>query len=472
MRIALTIITCFLLTGTTAAADTIVVQWNEVTLQNIRDAHPAPPIVARMLAIVDTCMYDAWTAYDPTAVPTRNNGITKRPPSEATDSNKIQAISYAAYRAEADLFPAAEGNANKLMAALGFNPTDTSSDPSTAVGIGNSTAAAVISFRHHDGANQLGDLNGGTPYSDYTFYIPVNTPDQIVDPNRWQPLRVANGSGGFTVQQFTTPFWGDVIPFNPLPPFTSQGPDFYPSRQYAQEVDKILDYSADLNDRQKVIAEYWRDGPKTEQPPGHWTLFAEFVSRRDRHGIDDDVKMFFAESNAIFDASIASWGIKRFYDFVRPITAVHFLKAGKLVRAWGGPFEGTKLLPGESWVPYQPVTTVTPPFAEYVSGHSMFSAAAAEILTQFTGSDQFGGAVTFAPGSSVIEPGLTPREPITLFWRTFKDAADQAGLSRRYGGIHFVDGDLDARAYGQKLGAADWEIAKTYFDGSAITAAP
>ena len=271
--------------------------------------------MARMLAIVDTCMYDAWTAYDSTAVPTRANGITKRPPADATDADKIKAISYAVYRAEVDLFPTDTANANVLMAALGLDPTDTSTDTSTAVGIGNVAAAAVISFRHHDGANQLGDVSGGTPYSDYTFYAPVNTPDQIIDPNRWQPLRVSNGMGGFVVQQFIAPFWGNVTPFSPLPPFTGHGPDFYPSQEYAREVDRILDYSADLTDRQKVIAEYWKDGPKSELPPGHWGLFTEFVSRRDKHGIDDDVKMFFAQSNAILDASIASWGIKRFYVF-------------------------------------------------------------------------------------------------------------------------------------------------------------
>ena len=113
---------------------------------------------------------------------------------------------------------------------------------------------------------------------------------------------------------------------------------------------------------------------------------------------------------------------------------------------------------------------MTPPFAEYVSGHSIFSAAGAEILKLFTGSDEFGDSVTFAPDSSVVEPGLTPREAVTLTWDTFKAAADQAGLSRRYGGIHFVDGDLDGRAYGHEIGAEDWEVAKTYFNGTATPA--
>ena len=449
-----------------AAADTIVVQWNDVSLQNIRDTHPGPPIVARMLAIVDTCMYDAWTAYDHVAVPTQASGIARRPASESTDANKLKAISYAAYRAEIDLFPTDTANTNALMTMLGFDPTDTSTDTSTPTGIGNVACAAVLNFRHHDGANQLADLHPGA-YSDYTGYAPVNTPDVINDPNRWQPLRVSDGKGGFVIQTYIAPFWGQVTPFAAsLPIFKGDGPASYPGEGYTDQVDKILKYSANLTDTQKVIAEYWKDGPKSELPPGHWSLFAEYVSRRDSHGIDDDVKMFFAESNGIFDASIASWGIKRQYDFVRPVTAVHFLKAGQMVLAWGGPFQGTQLIPAESWVPYQPATIVTPPFAEYISGHSIFSAAGAQILKRFTGNDSFGDSVVIPAGSSSVEPGLTPHTDVTLSWATFKDAADQAGLSRRYGGIHFVQGDLDGREYGRAIGKRDWKVAQTYFNGS------
>src|SRR5215468_9384629 len=120
------------------------------------------------------------------------------------------------------------------------------------------------------------------------------------------------------------------------------------------------------------------------------------------------------------------------------------LFGGRPVRAWAGPYQGTKLIDGAAWFPYQPTTFPTPPFPEYSSGHSNFSSAGAEILRLFTGSDRFGGSVTFPPGSSRIEPGLTPASTLTLTWPTFSDAANQAGMSRRYGGIHFRQGDLDA----------------------------
>jgi len=250
------------------------------------------------------------------------------------------------------------------------------------------------------------------------------------------------------------------------------GPATYGSSQFVEQAQDIVDLSANLTDEQKVIAEYWADGPRSELPPGHWNLFAAYVSRRDGHGtkeqgVDQDVKMFFALTNAIFDASIVAWDAKRAFDSVRPITAIRYLFAGQQVLAWGGPFQGAKLIDGASWFPYQPTTFPTPPFAEYCSGHSTFSAAGAEILKRFTRSDFFGASATIAAGSSKVEPGVTPAKDVTLYWLTFTDAADQAGISRRYGGIHFEQADLDARAAGRKVSDQAWAKARSYFGGSA-----
>ena len=451
------------------AADSVVVQWNDVTLANIRTTHPGPPIVARMLMVVDTCMYNAWTAFDPVAAPTigaATTGLAKLPAAQVTEANKTVAISYAAYRAMADMFPTNRGPADALMAALGLDPADASTDPSTPAGIGNRACAAVLAARHGDGSNQLGDLNGGAPYSDYSGYVPVNTADRINDPNRWQALRISDGHGGTVVQKYITPFWGAVTPFNAglqLP--QTEGPDLAPGAEYDAGVERILQYSAQLNDRSKVIAEYWADGPFSELPPGHWSLFAAFVSRRDGNTADQDAKMFFALSGAIFDASVQSWRIKRVYDSVRPVTAVHNLKAGVPVLAWAGPYKGTGWIDGASWQPYQAATVVTPPFPEYLSGHSIFSATGAEILKRFTGSDRFGASYTQPARSSRVEPLTVPAQAVTLTWRTFTEAANEAGLSRRYGGIHFVPGDVDGRELGHLLGAADWEYAKSFFEG-------
>jgi hypothetical protein len=137
------------------------------------------------------------------------------------------------------------------------------------------------------------------------------------------------------------------------------------------------------------------------------------------------------------------------------------------VLAWTGPGRGTQFIDGQDWQPYQADTVVTPPFPEYISGHSTFSAAGAEILKRFTGSDTFGASYTALAGSSKFEPGITPAQDVTLSWATFSEAADEAGLSRRYGGIHFQDGDLVGRSLGRLVGAQAWEKALSYFNGSA-----
>ena len=167
------------------------------------------------------------------------------------------AISHAAYSAIIDLFPTDTSGANGMMASLGLDASDTSSDTTAATGIGNVACQAVLNFRHHDGSNQLGEVNGGAPYSDYTGYQPVNAPDAINDPNRWQPLRVPNGNGEFVTQAFVTPQWSLVTPFDPdLQIPATNGPDLSPSEEYAAEVDHILQYSANLNDKTKTIAKY------------------------------------------------------------------------------------------------------------------------------------------------------------------------------------------------------------------------
>ena len=444
------------------AADTVVVKWDNAALQAIRDTHPGPPIVARSLAIVHTCMYDAWAAYDDKAIGTRLKGQLRRPAVERTSANKEKAVSYAAYRALVDLFPQASEKPlfDALMANLGYSPNDTTTDTRTSAGIGNVACNAVLDFRHNDGSNQLGNLNGGAPYSDYTGYTPVNTPDAIVDPNHWQPLRI-----GTTVQKFITPHWREVAPFalKRASQYRPGPPERFGSYGYLEQARQVLAYSASLNDEQKVIAEYWADGPSSELPPGHWALFAQFVSSRDANTLDQDVKMFFAMTNAIFDASIVSWEAKRFYDYVRPVTAIHYLFSGKMVSAWAGPGLGTRMIAGETWRPYQAATVVTPPFPEYISGHSIFSMAGATVLRLFTGSDVFGNSVTVPRGSSRVEPGLVPANDLTLTWANFSDAANEAGISRRYGGIHFVEGDLVSREIGEVVGLNAYKKALQYF---------
>jgi hypothetical protein len=135
------------------------------------------------------------------------------------------------------------------------------------------------------------------------------------------------------------------------------------------------------------------------------------------------------------------------------ITAVYFLCTGSQITAWGGYDQGAITMDGSQWFPYQEAIVVTPPFPEYCSGHSTFSAASAYTLQQLTKSDNFGDSYTAPPGSSQIEPGYAPTQSVTLSWPTFSAAAAEAGISRQYGGIHFNQGDQDGRALGKQVAA-------------------
>ena len=440
------------------------ITWDKMALQAIENVGMGATPASRALAITHTCMYDAWATYNAVAVPTRPNGIPRQ---AGKYQDTTMAVSYAAYRALLDLFPSQASLFTAQMNNYGYDPNNTSTDTTTQAGVGNVAAQAVLTFRHSDGSNQAGN------YADTSGYAPVNTPDRIIDPTRWQPLRVPNGNGGSVVQKFLTPHWGTVTPFA-----LTSGSQFRPagpvrdasSSAYKSQADQILQYSANLNDQTKTIADYWANGPHTITPPGHWDLFAQFyiaqyLSLKYHHDLNNDVKMFFALSNALLDAGIAAWDSKRAFDSVRPITAVHYLYTGKQVTAWGGYGKGTQSIDGGQWIPYQEATVITPPFPEYISGHSTFSAEGAYTLQQVTGSNLFGDSYVATPGSSNIEPGITPKLVVVLAWLTLSDAADQAGLSRRYGGIHFQQGDLDGRQVGKKVAVQTWSKAQAYING-------
>ena len=459
-------------TAGAAAGDSVVLRWNEETLAAVAAARRGPTINARALAVVHTAIYDAWAAYDPVAIGTRLGGGLRQPEAERTQANKEKAVSVAAYLAFVDLFPTRTANADTLMAALGY--TADGSDTSPAATVGETAAQAVLDFRHADGSNQLGN------YADTTGYTPVNTWDKVVDADRWQPLCVPTPPPGATtctgtIQKFLTPHWATVTPFalKSASQFRCPGPaialtaDGKPNGKYQDEVDKITQHSKQLDDTRKVKAEYWADGPGSVTPPGHWNVFAQYVSRRDANTLDEDARMYFAVNNALLDASITAWDGKRTWDSVRPITAVRWLMKGKIIQAWGGPYKGPSYIRGEDWIPYQPPTDPTPPFSEYTSGHSTFSGAAAQVLTAFTGRGNFEMTVTIPAGSSRTEPGTVPAKPITLKWSNFQYAAEQAGLSRQYGGIHFEDGDNHAREAGAAVGKTTWAKALTYFTGTA-----
>ena len=444
--------------------DNVVLRWDEELLQAIR-ANPAgtgPTITARALGVAHTSMFDAWAAYDARALGTRYGGTLRRPSPERTLENKNKAISFAAYVTLVDLFPSRQNDFALQMKELGYSVDG--SDTSTPAKIGTLVAKAVTDFRHKDGSNQLGG------YADTTGYQPVNDWNRVVDRWRWQPLRVPLGDLNGTVQRALTPQWAEVVPFGMSSQYGRDvpGPPKLPNGGWSTvDIETAAKDTANLDDPGKIKAEYWADGPHSEFPPGHWAIFAQAISRKRGHSLDDDVKLFFTLGNALMDASIAAWAWKFKYDYVRPITGIRELYRGRQVVSWLGPYKGYGLVDGGSWIPYQELRVVTPPFPEYVSGHSTFSAAGAQVITTFIGSNNFGASVTVPAGTSRIEPRTaehpgTPAKDVTLYWPTFSAAANEAGMSRRYGGIHFESGDLHGRSLGAAVGGDAWAKAQSY----------
>jgi hypothetical protein len=283
------------------------------------------------------------------------------------------------------------------------------------------------------------------------------------------------------VQKPYTPQWGEVTSFglDPASHMLSELETMLGPRKLADgsydptDIDQALRDTSNLTDAQKVTAEYWADGPGTAFPPGHMVTFGEALSRMRQDTLDQDVKLFFALGNGVMDAGIAAWKQKYLpsNNFVRPITAIRERYKNQQVTSWLGPGKGFGHVLGQDWMPYQDIHVVTPPFPEYVSGHSTFTAAGRTILVLFYGTDAFNAKVTISAGSSSFEPGITPRKPVVLSWNTLTDAADQAGMSRRYGGIHFQTGDMDGRALGKVVGYDDWNKAQTFINGTATAPA-
>jgi hypothetical protein len=314
---------------------------------------------------------------------------------------------------------------------------------------------------------------------------------------------------------------------NPLGSNDGRGRPLNPvsGEPYAANVVKRGDFA-------RVLAEFWADGPASETPPGHWNVIAnqvadspEFAKRIGGTGpvVDDlewDVKTYFALNAALHDAACAAWSLKRFYNGWRPIEAIRWLgqrgqasdPAGPSYDAFGLPlvpglievvtpetsqtggrhegmtngnvvlhcwpgqpmdptnqYSGVRWINAGDWLPFQKRTFVTPAFPGYVSGHSTFSRAAAEVLTAITGSPYFPGGLgthTTAVDSLAFEKG--PTTEVQLQWATYFDAADQAGQSRIWGGIHPSVDDLPGRRIGAQCGQGVWALARKYFDGSIL----
>ncbi|MFF8835777.1 vanadium-dependent haloperoxidase [Streptomyces sp. NPDC015130] len=453
----------------TAEGSNVVIEWNKAMAGALSTAqagkmHPtSPPVGARAFAVIHMAMYDAWAAYDSKAVGTQYGADLRRPPAERTAANKQAAISYAAHRVLTDFFPEQRATFDRKLTDLGYS-TAYADDPQagSAQDIALKAADAVIEDRADDGSNQKADPAYKVPAG---YYTPVNPPQEIAKfdkdalkyPDRWAPLKTPDGM----VHNFLTPQFATGKPYavKDIKTYLSPKPPKYGSLAASRAIAEQMKVNAGLTERQKAIAEHWQyPGSTSSSIPQEW---AAFVSQRDGHTLDEDVKMFFALNLAEGDESVVDWMTKVTHDYARPITMIRYAMAGKDIRGWAGPGKGTRTIKGETWTPY----LKTPAFAAYGSGHTGFTAVAAETLKLYTGSDRYGNTGVIKAGSSKIEPGM-PSKDVRLKWNTFSEAAKEVGDSRIYGGAHWQFDHDSADEQGRDLAKDVWKVSLSYFDGT------
>ncbi len=382
--------------------------------------------------------------------------------------------------------------------------------------------------------------NPGSP-----AYIQNSNENGIDDPYKWYFALVASWSSHLDPSD---PAMIDISPgalgnvdFNDLPHTFEEYKRFYDFTNggdpgSGRDLNPVtnLPYASNLvkrGDYGRILAEFWADGPASETPPGHWFTILNYVSdhpllekRFSGTGpilsdLEWDVKCYLALGGAMHDCAVNIWGIKGYYDYIRPISAIRYMawkgqssnaslpsydphglplvpgkielieagdalagnrdeNVGKIkIYAWKGPdyivnpetdIAHVGWILGTRWWPYQRPTFVSPPFAGYLSGHSTFSRAAAETMTLLTGSEYFpGGMGVFDANQNeflVFEEG--PTETIELQWATYRDASDQCSLSRIWGGIHPPIDDIHGRIIGHKIGVDSYTLALDYFNGT------
>jgi len=378
--------------GTLAHAD-VVTDWNTAALDAIRAGHTAPPIASRSLAILHVSIYDAVNGIDRTHEPYL---VQSEVPASAS---REAAASAAAHEALVNLFPAAESSFDALYAAILATIPD---GPQKVAGIvwGEFVANQILAARANDGSDAIVLPPGGS------------------GPGVWVPTPPA-------YFPYLLPQWGFVVPFamSNSSQFRPPGPPPLDSQRYAADYNEVKELGAAVGStrtaEQTQIALFWADGAGTETPPGHWNSIAQIIADARGNTLEQNARLFALLNIGMADAAICAWDAKYTFHFWRPVTAINFVE------------------PELHWMSF----IVTPPFPDYVSGHSTFSGAAATVLALFYGTED----LPFTIGSDFL-PGV---------YRSFStclDAAEEAAVSRLYGGIHFRSANEDGLQAGISIG--------------------
>jgi hypothetical protein len=383
----------------------VITDWDSVLLETIRATSTPPPQAARAIAMVHVAMFDAVNAYTHSCKPYLVGASASPPPARPA------AAAAAAHRVLSSLYP---DHVASFDAALTHSLASVPPGlRKSGIAFGALCGSAILELRADDHADLV------------VPYVP------LVGPGFWIPT-----PPGYAAALF--PNWPLVTPFcmTDGAQFRSSGPPDLASAAYtaafAETAELGRDTSASRTPEQTEIAFFWADGGGTATPPGHWMVIAQDVALARGNTLDENARLFALLGLAVCDASIVAWDDKYAYDHWRPVTAI------RAAAEDGNP----DTVADATWTPL----LVTPAFPSYVSGHSTFSSSAARVLARFFHSD----AVSFTTTSDAL-PG------VTRSFASFSAAADEAGQSRIWGGIHWQYDNQDGLAAGRALGDSVFE---------------
>jgi membrane-associated phospholipid phosphatase len=398
----------FLAASSPARADAVL-DWNVLLLDVIRQMAFTPPVASREMAIMNTAVYDAVSAA---------SGLLYRPyhydGAPVLGASPEAATAAAAYRVLSSLDPElswrAPGLAARMRALYEREAGAPTASVKAGVALGEQQASAILALRAHDGFDAMAPPYLGS-----------------AKPGAWRPTPPGMEPG-------MLPQWAKMTPWTMTSPsqFRAPGPPRMTSAAWAGSLNMTQALgSADGTLRTPArteIALFWADDEGTETPPGHWLDIAIGIATRKHLELLDNARLMAMLSTAEADAAIVAWDTKYTYSTWRPVTAI----------AAAADSGNTEVTPDPNWMPL----LTTPPFPEYISGHSAFSGTAATILARFFGDDRMAfTAHTDAPQLRGVERRFT----------SFSQAAEEAGMSRIYGGIHFLFSHRDGIAAGTKL---------------------
>lgn len=304
----------------------------------------------------------------------------------------------------------------------------------------------------------------------------------LPEPKKWTPLMLAGKT-----KRYLTPEWGTankgILTDSKFAELLAAADELFPSdTQYIREMQQVAAITASLTSEQKMVAEYWAGGPGTVTPPGMWMVLMDVVIRSNGLTLLQEIKNYTILAAGLYQAGICAWRLKRDHLQARPIQIVREMEyMSSISQAWNN-----KTL-GQYWLPYQTLDFVTPPFPDFVSGHSTFSMASAKLFCCLLQSDQVVlnnpmitlpiinkfspilqdntlnfsiNSVFLLPKCSEVQPGVEPTTGVSLGWSTWTGMAQSSGASRIYGGIHIESSNQAGQYLGRLIGDQVWDKLK------------